>query len=343
LRHTEHIILNLVFLAGLFLVISSSASAEERPVRLEPQEAVLDEVPVQLTESKEAFICPAFSPDGSRIAVTRSDWQGLWLIGADGSGLRRLTDDPGAGYRFAWSPDGSQIAYRAEQQIDGLRHFAIRIVNAETGHTEELTEFQRYLSTPRWVLGDGTVAYETDRDGTLAQALVIGLIEPQPKDASPHRVATTSRDLRIWISEADGFERWPVSSPGERCFDPQISPGEDRVCYTVLDGGGRIAVAELDGTHRIDLGYGSNPSWSPDGQYLVFEVTEDDGHVITGSDLYIAAVDGAGRIRLTDTPALFERWPAWSPDDRRIVYSAAVAIYTIPVPVNLHQTEEEAP
>jgi Tol biopolymer transport system component len=298
--------------------------------------------PVKLAAEKEAFICPAFSPDGRQIAVTRTDWQGIWLIQADGTGLRQLTDDPGAGYRFAWSPDGSQIAYRTEKRIDGKRHFAIRAVDA-AGRIEELTDFQRYLGPPRWVLGDGTVVFETDRQGSLAQAVVIGLIEPQSKETAPRRVAGTSRDLRIWISKADGSNRRMVSDPGERSFGPVLSPDESRVCYSVLSGGGSIAVTAADGSGHIDLGYGSNPSWSPDGDRLIYEVTEDDGHVITGSDLYIGAADGSRRIRLTDTPARLERWPSWSPDGDRVVYSAQGAIFIQAVPPSLETATEEAP
>jgi len=309
---------------------------------LGPEQSVAGQ-PIRITEAKEALICPAFSSGGLLIAATQVNWRGIWLMATDGTGLRRLTDDPGAGYRFAWSPDGAQIAYRTEKRIDGKRYFAIRIVDAENGRVEELTDFRRYLGTPRWVLGDGTVAFEIDREGTLAQALVVGLIADQPKEAAPHRVATTSRDLRIWISEADGTNRRPISGPGERCFDPVISPRGDRICYTVLDSGGRIEVVAIDGSWQADLGYGSNPSWSPDGRYLAYEVTEDDGHVITGSDLHIASSDGSRRIQLTDTPERFERWPSWSPDGSHIVYSAGGAIFLIPVPSSLDAPTEEAP
>ena len=124
---------------------------------------------------------------------------------------------------------------------------------AKSESIEEMTDFERYLGTPRWVLGDGTVAFETDRDGTLAQALIIGLIAPQPKDGSPYRVATTSRDLHIWVSDPYGQERTLVSAPQDRCFDPSLSPQQDRVCYTVLDHGGSIAVADIDGDGNLDI------------------------------------------------------------------------------------------
>ena len=333
----------LVLITAALLGIGTLASADDQPTRLTEAAVRSAEAPIRLTEPKEAFICPAFSPDGFHIAVTRTDWRGIWLMGADGTGLRQLTDDPGAGYHFAWSPDGSQIAYRTEQRIDGKRLFAIRTVDVHSGQIEELTDFQRYLGTPRWVLGDGTVVFEIDREGGLAQALVVGLIAAQPKETAPRMAAFTSRELCIWVSEADGSGRTMVSDPGERSFGPLLSPDESRVCYSVLAGGGSIAVAAADGSGSISLGYGSNPSWSPDGRYVVYEVTGDDGHVITGSDLYISAADGSRRIRLTDTPARFERWPAWSPDGVRVVYSAHGAIFVQTVSPSLETVTEEAP
>lgn len=329
-------LISLTLLAGMISPLVSTGTADDGPI-------VLDEVPVQLTEPKEAFICPAFSPGGTRIAVTRTGWRGIWVMAADGTGLRQVTDDPGAGYGFAWSPDGTQIAYRTEQRIDGRRHFAIRTVDVASGQIEELTDIQRTLGTPRWVLGDGTVVFQTDRQGGLAQAVVVGLIDPQPKEIAPHHVAFTSRDLRIWVSDADGTGRTMVSGPEERAFGPVLSPDETRVCYTVLAGGGSIAVAAADGSERRNLGYGSNPSWSPDGSWLVFEVTEDDGHVITGSDLFIAAADGSRRIRLTGAPERLERWPSWSPKGDRVVYSAAGAIFMQNVPPTIETDTEEAP
>ena len=331
--------INRVILLSMAILLISSGTAVLAADRTDR----LTETAVRLTEAREAFICPVFSPDGTRIAVTRTGWQGIWLIQADGTALRQLTDDPGAGHRFAWSPDGSQIAYRTEKRIDGKRHFAIRTADVYSGRIEELTDFQRYLGAPRWILGDGTVVFETDRQGSLAQALVVGLIEPQPKETAPRRVAGTSRDLRIWVSETDGSGRTTVSDPGKRSFGPVLSPDESRVCYSVLSGGGSIAVAAADGSGRIDLGYGSNPSWSPDGDWLVHEVTEDDGHVITGSDLTIVSADGSRRIRLTDTPSRLERWPSWSPDGDRVVYSAHGAIFIQAVPPSLETATEEAP
>ena len=62
---------------------------------------------------------PQLSPDGSAITFMLStpDWPGnrrvahLWRINADGTGLRRLSTEPGAPPSARWSPDSTTIAF----------------------------------------------------------------------------------------------------------------------------------------------------------------------------------------------------------------------------------------
>jgi Tol biopolymer transport system component len=49
-----------------------------------------------------------WSPDGSRLAFSAEEG-GIWMLGADGSGLTEVIPD---GVNPAWSPDGSRISYQ---------------------------------------------------------------------------------------------------------------------------------------------------------------------------------------------------------------------------------------
>ncbi len=60
---------------------------------------------------------PAWSPDGSRIAFTSSrDGQSeIYVISADGSDLRRLTDNPAIDVSPTWSPNGRTLAFTSDR------------------------------------------------------------------------------------------------------------------------------------------------------------------------------------------------------------------------------------
>jgi Tol biopolymer transport system component len=66
---------------------------------------------VRLTRTPQDEGDPDWSPDGARIAYTRSDGarSRIWVMRADGSGQRQLTDDPGLAPD--WSPDGKRLLY----------------------------------------------------------------------------------------------------------------------------------------------------------------------------------------------------------------------------------------
>jgi Tol biopolymer transport system component len=70
-----------------------------------------------LTHSPGLDARPAWSPDGKRLAFTsnRDGCYQIYVMNADGSGVRRLRRTPERDDYAAWHPDGKRLAIVAER------------------------------------------------------------------------------------------------------------------------------------------------------------------------------------------------------------------------------------
>jgi Tol biopolymer transport system component len=81
----------------------------------------------QLTRNRSIDVNPFFSPDGNLIAFC-SDRGGaleVWVMNADGTGARQLTETGVMGHFLRWTSDGSAIVYRCPAPAPGS--FAVPI------------------------------------------------------------------------------------------------------------------------------------------------------------------------------------------------------------------------
>jgi Tol biopolymer transport system component len=73
-----------------------------------------------ITPRRVSSFLPAWSPDGSRLAFVRMDTPNgnrrIFVMNADGSGTRKLTEGP-RDYYPSWSPSGDKILYAHEGEL----------------------------------------------------------------------------------------------------------------------------------------------------------------------------------------------------------------------------------
>jgi Tol biopolymer transport system component len=108
---------------------------------------------------------PAWSPDGSQIAFVRN--QDIYLINADGTGVRRLTRaaTPLGDGQPAWSPDGHRLAFTVlRAQPDRLP--AIYVMNANGSGAHRLTGCRPGCagSQPAWSPDGTKIAFAGNQD-----------------------------------------------------------------------------------------------------------------------------------------------------------------------------------
>ncbi|HEY7216051.1 MAG TPA: protein kinase, partial [Thermoanaerobaculia bacterium] len=115
--------------------------------------------PINLTpDSPVEDTQPAYSPDGKTLAFrSERDGGGIFLMGATGESVRRLTD---FGYNPAWSPDGREILV-GSQKIEDVqgRTGSSQLWRVETATGRRRLAIRSDAVQPSWSPGGRRIAY----------------------------------------------------------------------------------------------------------------------------------------------------------------------------------------
>jgi DNA-binding winged helix-turn-helix (wHTH) protein/Tol biopolymer transport system component len=244
-----------------------------------------------------------FSRDHQWITYVTMPGRTLLRSRADGTDQLQLTSAPVAAGIPRWSPDGTKIAYIAQNSSG---HFKIFLVSANGGTSEELLSENVDELDPVW-----------SPDGS--RLLFGGLAE------SIRPLGSSISSIRIFEFKTRRVSEVPGSSG---LFSPRSSP-DGRYIAAVTADSKKMVLYDFDSarwsdwiTDSIALGY---PSWSADSRYLYFASDGESGlgadasgprRFSSGDHTYRRVMLGETKselvVRLDKLHQLTNRWGTWS-------------------------------
>jgi dipeptidyl aminopeptidase/acylaminoacyl peptidase len=323
------------------LLLSAGAAAQPRETRKLQLEQFFD---------IESVSNPRISPDGSQIVYTRG-WvdrvndrrsSALWIMNADGSKNRFLTNGSGA----IWSPDGTRIAFTREGEPSGSQIW-VRWMDAE-GATTQITHIEESPSNLVWTPDGKSIAftalvpkretwpirmparpegakwteaprivesltYRADRQGFIEQGLTQIFVVPA-EGGTPRQVTDGQYNYSGEFGFTNDGQEIILSTGRGKDWEREYRQS-DIYGLNVTSG----ALRQLTTRSGPD----TNPVLSPDGKwvaYLGYDWTTD---TYIDNELYVISASGTGTPR--QLSAKFDRSPdnlMWASDSKGVYFTA---------------------
>ena len=309
--------------------------------------------PTRIAEGLAWEVQPRFSPDGSRIAFTsdRGGGDNIWLMNADGSDKRQLTDES---FRLlnqpTWSPDGQFIAAKKHFTTGrSLGTGEVWLYHVSGGSGVALVEraneqLQKELGEPIYAPDSSAIYYTRNitpgNTFIYAQDSNTDLFNIERYDLETGEVTTA-------VSGLGGAVR-PTPSPDgsmmafvrrentrSQLYVKDMETGEERMIYADLD-------QDVQETWAV-TGVYPNMDWTPDSQSIVFWAggkirrVNADG---SGAAEIPFAIDDTRGVLPAPHPVIpvasdtvdvtMARFAEVSPDGDTVVFESLGRLYTMP-------------
>jgi Tol biopolymer transport system component len=189
-----------------------------------------------------------WSPDGRVVAFTRTCFvnedfvgQGLWTIDVDGSGLRKVTDNPAPkpcsppsycvhpeDHRASWSPDGMQLVFERIDTSTDPERAAIFTVGIDGKRIRQVTPWALDGNDPIWSPDGALIAFNASA-------------EPSP-----------TQNIYTIHPDGTGLEKLTAyDEEGQRTYHPSWSPDGTQILFShgpSTDGWDDFYVMNRDGS-----------------------------------------------------------------------------------------------
>jgi TolB protein len=227
---------------------------------------------------------------------SRTGHKEIWAMDYDGANQHQLTHLGSISLSPRVSPDSSRLAFSSLNK----GAWEILMYSLELNRLVSFPRFGGTNLSPSWSPDGTKLAFSSSRSG----------------------------DPELYIADSAGTNLKRLTS----FKGPDVSPVFNRKTGTQIawvsgrTGLPEIYTAEADGTNVqliTDQGYAVSPTWSPNGQFLVFSWMRHYGPGAPGAqDIYIMDIASKQWVQLTHDGGRND-FPCWSPDGRHIIFQSS--------------------
>ena len=264
-------------------------------------------------ETERFFINPKFSPNGNYVSLTEQHYKGIYLYHLNKKEIKLLTSDPSAGFGMNWSKNSVWILSKPAVFNNKKRYNSIVAYNIITDVKNVFLENQTNLpGIPVWRNNDNNITINGGK-----KLILFNSIHNKDSNNTTGKIIYSVGNTIIEYNLQRENKKILFHGKGD-ILNLLPSPDEKKLVFEVV--GGNLWVLDIQTLKKTNLGKGHEPAWNSRSNKIAYMITQDDGHVITSSDIYIINADGTKKTNLTNTPKKLEMRPDWHPGEKWIIY-----------------------